>query len=50
MTNNITRHEISEAIFNEIGLSRSECNDFVDDIIDDEGSIVLASLKCDKRN
>lgn len=34
MTNNITRHEIAEAIFTEIGLSRSECNDFVDDIID----------------
>ena len=34
MTNNVTRNEIAEAIFNEIGLSRSECNDFVDDIID----------------
>ena len=33
MTNNITRNEIAEAIFNEIGLSRSECNEFVDDII-----------------
>tara|TARA_B100000029_G_C17379885_1_gene889276 strand:+ start:577 stop:870 length:294 start_codon:yes stop_codon:yes gene_type:complete len=34
MTENITRNDIAESIFDEIGLSRSECNQFVDDIID----------------
>ena len=33
MTENVTRNEIAEAIFSEIGLSRSECNEFVDEII-----------------
>ena len=34
MTENITRNDIADAIFDEIGLSRSECNQFVDDILD----------------
>ena len=34
MNENVTRNEIAEAIFSEIGLSRSECNEFVDEIID----------------
>ena len=40
MTENITRNDIAESIFDEIGLSRNECNQFVDDIID----IVLKEL------
>ena len=35
MSNNITREEISEAIFNDIGLSKSECNQIVDEIIEE---------------
>ena len=34
MTNNITRNEIAEVIFNEIGLSKSECISIVDEIIE----------------
>ena len=34
MSNNITRNEIAESIFKEIGLSRSECNEFVDTIVE----------------
>ena len=33
MNNNISRNEIAETIFNEIGLSKSECNSFVSNII-----------------
>ena len=33
MNNNISRQEIAENIFNEIGLSKSECNEFVNEII-----------------
>ena len=34
MSNNITRNEIAESIFKEIGLSRSECSEFVDTIVE----------------
>ena len=34
MTENITRNDIADAIFDDIGLSRTECNHFVDDILD----------------
>ena len=34
MTENITRNDIADAIFDDIGLSRTECNQFVDDILD----------------
>ena len=34
MTDNITRDDIAESIFNEIGLSKAECNNLVSEIID----------------
>ena len=34
MNNNITRNEISENLYKEIGLSKSECIGFVDEIIE----------------
>ena len=34
MTSNITRNEIAEVIFTEIGLSKSECIGIVDEIIE----------------
>ena len=33
LSSNISRNEISDAIFNEFGLSKSECNNFVSQII-----------------
>ena len=33
MTENITRSDIAESIFNDIGLSKSECLEIVDEII-----------------
>jgi len=51
MTENITRNDIAEAIFDEIGLSRTECNKFVDDILDllingivEDGSVKIAGF------
>ena len=51
MTDNITRNDIADAIFDEIGLSRSECNQFVDDILDllikgiiEDGSVKIAGF------
>ena len=34
MTNNITRDEISEYIYSEFGLSKYDCNNIVNEIID----------------
>ena len=35
MHKNITRDEIAEAIYAEFGLTKKDCNDIVNDIIDD---------------
>ena len=49
--NNITRNEIADSLFQEIGLSKSECSDIVDEVIElicqgiiDDGSVKIPSF------